>query len=259
MQRSSKTKLQISTKLKDEAGTFSRLRGRLRMIKNEGGAVIVEAAIYIPVVIFIAAALIYLALFNMQEYLIMYEAQKACTVVSREVTFPGYSVLGVGETDAIDFPSIPGDAQVTASYQDRIKNLGSIYNEVVNVFNVIAGTPADISAYESKFNDELTAKAIITIGTIGSPDIKVDKNLLGTGITVKFTHHIPTPAIFTYLGYNNTDISTAAYSYTVNPAGFVRGVDLAVDFVDYIAKKLGFEKDFKAFKEKTGKVLDVIF
>ena len=62
-----------------------------------------------------------------------------------------------------------------------------------------------------------------------------------------------------YLGYDrSTMIKAAAYSYSVNPGEFVRNVDLAADFIDYVMKKLGLADNYNEFWEKTNKILDVI-
>ena len=44
-------------------------------IKDEKGVAMVEATIYMPIVLCVVMSLIYLALFNMQEYMMLYEAQ----------------------------------------------------------------------------------------------------------------------------------------------------------------------------------------
>ena len=63
--------------------------------KNEKGAVMVEATIYMPLVLCTVMALLYLALFNMQEYMLMYQAQRAAAVVSREEAYLGYEKLSL--------------------------------------------------------------------------------------------------------------------------------------------------------------------
>ena len=55
--------------------------------KNEKGAIMVEASIYMPLVLCTVMALLYLALFNMQEYMLMYQAQRVAAVVSREEAY----------------------------------------------------------------------------------------------------------------------------------------------------------------------------
>lgn len=42
-------------------------------IKDEKGVAMVEATIYMPIVLCVVMSLIYLALFNMQEYMMLYE------------------------------------------------------------------------------------------------------------------------------------------------------------------------------------------
>ena len=70
---------------------------------SEKGAIMVEAAIYMPLVLCTVMALIYLALFNMQEYMMMYEVQRVASVVAREEAYIGYEGFGMGADNEIDF------------------------------------------------------------------------------------------------------------------------------------------------------------
>ena len=45
---------------------------KMKCIKSENGAIMVEATIYMPLVLCTVMALLYLALFNMQEYLLIF-------------------------------------------------------------------------------------------------------------------------------------------------------------------------------------------
>ena len=69
---------------------------KMKCIKSENGAIMVEATIYMPLVLCTVMALLYLALFNMQEYLLMYQAQRVAAVVSREEAYLGYEEFGIG-------------------------------------------------------------------------------------------------------------------------------------------------------------------
>ena len=64
--------------------------------KNESGSIIVEASIYFPLVLCTVMALLYLALFNMQEYLLMFQVQKTAAVAAREEAYLGYEQFGMG-------------------------------------------------------------------------------------------------------------------------------------------------------------------
>ena len=56
----------------------------MKRLKNENGAIMVEASIYMPIVLCTVMALLYLALFNMQEYMMLYQAERVAFVAARE-------------------------------------------------------------------------------------------------------------------------------------------------------------------------------
>ncbi len=226
--------------------------------KNENGAIMVEAALYMPLVICTVMALIYLAVFNMQEYMLMFQAQKAAAVASREEAYLGYGEFRMGSGKEIDFSwgdgNMPSEDKITAYYEAYHTRLKDLYRGIGRFFS--GGTSPD---YSSRFADMASESALIALGRISSPEIEVDRGFLGTEIKVTITHSFPIPGVLRYLGYDrSTTIKAAAYSYSVNPGEFVRNVDLAADFIDYVMKKLGLADNYNEFWEKTNKILDVI-
>ena len=75
----------------------------MKKSRAEKGAIMVEAALYLPLVLCTVMALIYLALFNMQEYMLMFQAQRAGIVIARQEAWSGYSSFGMGAGTDIDF------------------------------------------------------------------------------------------------------------------------------------------------------------
>lgn len=228
----------------------------MREKKNENGSVMVEAALYMPIVLCTVMALLYLALFNMQEYLLMYQTQKIAAVASREEAYLGYEKFGMGSGKEIDFSwgegAVPSAADVTAYYEAYHSRLSSLYRGIGRG----AGSGTD---YSSRFSNTARESAIIALGNISTPKIKVDRGFLGTEITVTITHSLPMPGILKYLEYEGgTTIRTSAYSYSVNPSEFVRNVDLASDLMSYIMEKLGLSKNYNEFLNKTNEVLSKI-
>ena len=227
--------------------------------KRNKGVIMVEATIYFPIVILMIIALLQLALFNMQEYMMMYEAQRVSSVVSRETVYTGYQELGMGQNNEIDFTALPSSEQVTKYYEAHHEKIGQLYKEVSNVFAAAGIAKPNVSAYAGRFSDAARQSTLIALGSISEPEIKIDTSVFGTGVTVTFVHKIPVPGAFRYLGYKgNTDLRVAAYNYSVNPGEFVRNVDLATDLVDYIADKLGVSKQYGEFKSNVDKVLSKI-
>lgn len=228
-------------------------------VNNEQGSIMVEAVIYFPIVICIVVFLLYLAIMNMQEYLMMYEVQRIASVASREVAWHGYDSLGMGADNQIDFDSIPDSGTITHYYENYSEGISDIYREVGGFLRAAGITTVSSGSYSTSLRDAMAAHTLIAIGNISEPDIDIDSGFFGTGITVTITHSIPTPGVFQYLGYTDgIQIKSAAYSYSVNPGGFVRNVDLAVDLTSYIFEKLGLSGEFEEFKSKTLEVLSKI-
>lgn len=229
--------------------------------RYEKGSIMVEAAIYVPLVFCVVMAMLYLALFNMQEYLMIYEAQRVAAVAAREEAYLGYEAFGMGADNEIDFSqgNIPSQDKVTSYYKAHFSNLKRLYREVGSVLSAIGGSGVNTGSYQSRFADAVSSSALITLGTISSPQIKVNTSFLGSEIIVEFTHSIQMPGVLAYLGYDgNRTLRSVAYSYSVNPTEFVRNVDLAADAVAYIFEKLGMSQNYQAFLSKTDQVLGKI-
>lgn len=231
-----------------------------KILKKENkGAVMVEAAIYIPIVICMVIALIELAIFNMQEYIMMYEAQRISTIVSRDVAYEGYTNLNAGQDNEIDLEVFPSSGQIEAYYKSYHKKISSLYREVSGVFAAATKGATDTSKYSGLCSDAVTRASLIAIGNINTPTIKVDNGLLGTGVTVTFVHEIPVPGVIRYLGYEGTtNLRVAAYTYSVNPSEFARNVNLATDLTDYVFEKLNMSGGYAKFKSTVSTVLDKI-
>ncbi len=224
--------------------------------KNEKGAIMVEASIYMPLVLCTVMALLYLALFNMQEYMLMYQAQRVAAVVSREEAYLGYEEFGMGNDNEIDFSwgEVPSAGIVTSYYKAYHKNLKGLYRGIGRAFS--EGARLD---YQSRFANAARQATFIVLGNISSPEIEVDRGFLGTDIKVTITHALPVPGVLKYLGYHRgMTLRVAAYHYSVNPSESVRSVDLAADFISYIMEKLGLDSSYHKFLENTNKVLDTI-
>lgn len=231
----------------------------MRKRNGEKGAVMVEAAIYMPLVLCTVMALIYLALLNMQEHLLMYEAQRVAAILTRETAYTGYEEFDMGADNEIDFAwgegNYPSDETVTAYYTAHHASIADLYREVPELLG--AGQSAVNN--ENEFLEAAKEASLIAFGTISRPEINIDKSLLGTNVTVTFTHEIPTPGVMKYLGFEGSlGAKSTAYTYSGNPAGFVRNVNLATDLVSYVLEKLGMKDQMDQFVDKTRQVIQKI-
>jgi len=230
----------------------------MRKLRTEKGAIMVEATIYLPLVLCTVMALVYLALFNMQEYMMMYEVQKIAAVAAREEAYIGYEGFGMGSDGEIDFDwgegNVPSEEAVTAYYRAHHARATDMYRELTGWFTDNRGE------YESRFADAARDASLLALGTVNQPEVSIQKNLLGTRITVEITHSLPVPGVMRYLEMGDRmEIRSVAYSYSVNPGSFVRNVDLAADLTAYIFEKLGLGDRYQGFLEKTDSVLGLLF
>lgn len=230
---------------------------------SEKGAVMVEAAIYVPLVLCTVMALIYLALFNMQEYMMMYQAQRVAAVAAREEAYTGYDSFGMGAHNQIDFDwgsgNYPSEAELIAYYEAHNSTLPAMYREIGSLLH-LAGVPGpDTSKYIGRFGNAAIDASLLALGTISQPEIDIEYSILGTQVTVVINHSIPMPGVIRYLGLpDGLTMYEAAYTYSINPSEFVRNVDLAVDLTSYIFEKLGLSDKYNGFLAKTSEVLGKI-
>lgn len=226
----------------------------------EKGAIMVEASIYLPLVLCTVMALIYLALFNMQEYLLMYQAQRIAFVAAREVAYPGYDQFQMGQDNEIEFDwgekAAPSAETIQAYYKTYHSGIKELYREIAGWFTNYDAVGTD---YGSRFADEVKGSTLLALNQISEPSVEIDRGLLGTNVTVTITHTIPTPGVLKYLDYyGEIGIRSSAYTYSLNPTGFVRNVNLASDCVSYIFEKLGMSDGFNGFVSKTKSVINKI-
>lgn len=230
--------------------------------KTERGAIMVEAALYFPLVLCTVMALIYLALFNMQEYMMMFQAQRVGMIVAREEVYPGYEVFGMGSGKEIDFKwgegNIPSADTVKNYYEEHNNGIGNLYREIAGALH-IAGIGGNLQGDYTRFENAARESTLLALGEVSQPEISVDYGLLGNDVKVTITHNLPTPGVIRYLGLEDQlVISATSYTYSVNPTEFVRNVDLAFDMTAYIFEKLGISDQYNGLLNKIDTVLKAI-
>ncbi len=223
----------------------------------------VEASIYMPLVLCTVMALLYLALFNMQEYMMLYQVHRVAAVASREDAYLGYEEFRMGQDNEIDFDwgekSGPSVDTIASYYGAYTSHATSMYRELGTALSIGTGSTVDSSGYTSRFADAARKSTLIALGTVSAPEVEIDPGFWGTDVTVTITHSLSMPGVLAYLGYDGSrTIRTAAYSYSVNPSEFVRNVDLASDLVSYIMEKCGLSQSYEQFLKETDKVLSKI-
>lgn len=227
-------------------------------IKDEKGVAMVEATIYMPIVLCVVMSLIYLALFNMQEYMMLYEAQRVAAVAAREDAYIGYDTFGMGSDNEIEFKNgadLTSAGKVNAYMEAHNESMSALYRGAGKLVSAITGDHA--SAQAQNVAGTVSASSLVATTGMSTPEIEVKTGFLGTNVTVTIKHNIPMPGVLAYLGYDgSTTLKAAAYTFSINPSEFVRNVDLAEDLTKAIFDKLGL--DYGSFTSKTQSVLQKI-
>ncbi len=222
----------------------------------------VEASIYVPLVLCVVMMLMYYGLFIMQQYMLMYQAERVAIVIAREEAYLGYEKFGMGQENQIDFDwgdsKQPSASQIKSYYDEYNEKVSNIYREIGGIISAI-GWSAPEAASEGRFANAGRESVLLAIGTVGDTDIEVDRGIFGTKVIVHLTYTLPTPGVLKYLGLEDRlQISSSAYSYSVNGSSMVRNVDFAVDLVNYILDKFNVGDTVDDFVGKMNSVLDKI-
>lgn len=226
---------------------------------SEHGAVMVEASIYFPLVFCTVVAMLYLGLINMQESAMMYQVDRIARDVARTEAYPGYDVFNMNQGRNLDFDwggTTPSKDTVNSYFVSHHADISKLYREVFGIFK---GSSSSEAGYESKYRNAAQSVTMIGIGTIGTPDVEIEKNLFNSKVTVTITHHIPIPGVLRYLGLEDDfNLECKSTKSIVNPGEFVRNVDLAVDLTEYLLEKLDPGGNIKGFLTKTENILKKI-
>lgn len=214
-------------------------------IKNEKAAVMVEAAIVFPIVLFTVFALIYLGLFKLQEMAMLYQVQRVAHQGAMAVAVPGYETLGVYDGQGIDFETRPEDVDVY--YEAAHKDLLTLYREIAGCGSWI--TERDLQ----DFQQSLSASTLLLAGAgYADQDVHIIRGLFSTKVEAEVAFQFHTPGVMRFFGFSDElQYKQTAVSAAMNPAGFVRSIDLAGDACVIISEKLGID-------DELGKIMDGI-
>ena len=81
---------------------------------------------------------------------------------------------------------------------------------------------------------------ILAGGSYADNTVTVDRGLFATQIKAEVTFSFPTPGVMRYFGYpDSLAYKQSATAVAMDPASFVRTVDLAGDAITMMSKKLG--------------------
>lgn len=199
----------------------------------------VEAVIVFPIVLLTVFALIYLGLFKLQEMAMLYQVQRVAHQGAHVLASPGYQKLGDYDAKQIDFTSDPAD--VNAYYEAFHDNLSVLYRELTGY-----GAWTSQGELQDFMNTVADSTLILAGGSYTDNTVTVNRGLFATQIMAEVTFGFPTPGVMRYFGYPDTlAFKQSATAAALDPASFVRMVDLAGDALTIVSEKLGIQGDLE--------------
>lgn len=225
-------------------------------LNSQSGMIMVEAAIYFPLVICTVMALIYFALFKYQESTMLFQVNRIAMNCARQAAYPGYDSFAYSQNSQIDFDwdeDVPSEESVQQYYSSYFEDLGVLYRELTG------HTSVSEESYTSQLQTYLNQTSLFAFGAFAEPEVSVEGGLLRTTVQVEVTYRVVAPGVLRYLGVNDDiGVHSRAYAYAVNPTEFIRNTDLAVDLTNFLLEKLGMKGKVDDFMEKACKIRDQI-
>lgn len=223
--------------------------------RQESGAIMVEATIYYPIVIFVVFAMIYLGMVKYQETLVTYQVEKAAILGAREVAYQGYEVLETEKTKTSAGMDLePGTAfsisdgkgtmdQETAKqyYEKRMEHL---YHEWQ--FNY----SDEENRLKGELEEALKKKSFLT-GVETTAEVEISNYVIGKSIRVSADYGLQSPRFLSYVGVPmKLTLRTSVTQSASNPAELVRNIDLAGDLIDFLLERFGVKDQVDSFLKK---------
>ena len=209
------------------------------LVDNERGVIMVEAIIYLPLVIATSVFLIYVGLFKFQEAAFIYAINRTAQYGANEVAYAGYDVFSDKIATTVNFDWTNGNPltdtdKIREYYHASHDNILCLYNEI------FGSSWVNAEEISNEYSDVIKNAAILSIADGADYSVAIKRSLLNTYVMVTVSYSIDTPGIMKYLGLESSySYSRGACCLAINPAGFVRNVDLTVDVIGDVAEHFG--------------------
>ena len=171
-------------------------------IKDEKGVAMVEATLYMPIVLCVVMSLFYLSQFIMHEYMLLYEAQRVSAVAAREDAYIGYDTFGMGSDNEIEFKNgadLTSAGKVNAYMEAHYETMRAQYRSAGKLVSAITGGHA--SAQAQNVAGTVSASSLVATTGMSTPEIEVKTGFLGTNVSVTINHNIAMPGVLAFLWY----------------------------------------------------------
>ena len=193
-------------------------RGVAALLRNEKGQAFVEAAILFPIMIMIFAALVLLSLYLPARGALQRATQYAATAIA---TVNSDTWLFFDENS------------MTYYWEQSKDNLDNVYVALFSSFGDVQHTAEEIVINIEARN--LSSKA----GTL-SVDCFVIDNLVYKEVAVRAEREFPIPIDLSFISFpRSISVTVSSTAAVQNGEEFVRNIDMAADFGQYILEQFG--------------------
>lgn len=227
----------------------------MKRIKSEKGAVpVIEAALMFPITFFVVFLLLYMSLYVYQNVVMYNQAQKIATIASKELSMPGYEVIGgtAAKTNQVDF-------EKESDFTGKISQIFDERNGLYRYFDF--GDPleraSDSGDIKGTLEDELTKLVTNTNFLSASDDvieceINAQNYFITQKVSVTVSKKVEIPEFFSHLGIDGSryDITVTATAASSDGAEFVRNTDMVYDFITFLSDKLKISEKIEGITQK---------
>lgn len=198
--------------------TVDKGRRRAVLFGNDKGQAFVEAAILFPIMIMIFAALVLLSIYLPTRGALQRATQNAATTIA---------------TIKSDTWLFFDESTMTFYWERNKDNLKNVYAAIFSDITDVQSLGEEIVASVEARN--LSAKA----GTLTVESVVIDR-ILYKEVIVTANREIPIPVNLSFVGFPQTIPIIVTSSASVQSGGeFVRTIDMAVDFGQFLLEKFG--------------------
>jgi hypothetical protein len=210
------------------------------IIKDLKGDIVVEATILFPIMIMIFAALVLLAIYLPIQGTLQHATQYAATAIAAERSD---TWLFFDESSMMYF------------FEDDKKNLENVY--VALFRSVVPGGGDDCKAAT------IVKKVEESSITLKPGSLTVEYGFINyviyQEVIVTATRIIPVPVDLSFIKFpREIAITVTSAAVVQNGDEFIRNLDIAVDFAQFISKKFGLDDTFKGIKPFVDKISSIM-
>lgn len=189
----------------------------LKKIRSNRGEVIIEAALYMPMVIVVLFMFVFISLFKLQTAFVQYEEDLVCDQISKARSFVGYEQLAGAKTSSMNGNvDIPEASIVSSIYQLRQRKDAFFRN-------------SNISNLEYKNNlDQMTDRYSIFKNHYAYNSVN-SSNTYNNRTIIYQTYINLVPKMFGDILPNIFRMNLTTVGYGTNPTELIRKTDITAD------------------------------